>query len=496
MNLGYKWLQNQFLFEKIILCGPPSDLSPEQWKLKGYSLIECYRSNNKTQIQIQFCRHYNAYGYLIKYGDTNDYYINYQSRCIPNEKYWSQRYQYGWNALWGIYMSFNKRTSQTHSLPKYNVSYLDNKVWFAENGLQCARGNLWHCSAQMILLNAFQTYLNDDRDDMKYVMNYGSSQFNKDFTVYPYIDTLFNSYVTQPIAVDQLSKYPEPGRHFKIRELRFHPNPRNTLIWLQDQWKKCQYDQTQRSPLLFEFREKYMRYCEQRRKIISNQWIVDIALSLDNMFRIGMNGTVLKDIRLSHIYDNNRDVFIKERNIITRNIMMDMDLINSLQHMINMNNIKIMFIATRWYYQAINKSMHCSHRCLTNIEQLWQKIVKTFDTNWIILFGNLASLSHKIQYNLIRNMDIMIGLHGAVFSWSLIVNSYKKNQKLFEISIPYAPLHSEHWAKMLDIKGYYQHICDKCCFQRQKDWIYCQQSRVNVTLIVYELNNILYNQNQ
>ena len=169
-NLGYTWLRNEFLFEKITVCGPPSNLTEQEWKSKGYSLIECYRSNNKTQIKIQFCRQYNAYGYLKPYGNhnTTEYFINYKSRCIPNDKYWNNRVEYGRNAKWGIYTLFSKRHKQSLYLPDTNVPFLiDNKIWFVENGLQCANLNLWHCAAQMIIINAIQTYFNgDDKTDL------------------------------------------------------------------------------------------------------------------------------------------------------------------------------------------------------------------------------------------------------------------------------------------------------------------------------------------
>eukprot|EP01084_Bolivina_argentea_P106814 191053_1 len=159
-NLGYTWLKNEFLFEKIIICGPPLNMPESTWKSKGYSLIECYRSNNETQIKIQFCREYNIYGYLTLYPNTNNYYINYQHRCIPNPIHWNNRYQYGWNALWGIYSAFNKRNKPTIQSPMQNISYIDNKIWFVENGLQCV-ANLWHCSAQMIIMNAIQTFFGE-----------------------------------------------------------------------------------------------------------------------------------------------------------------------------------------------------------------------------------------------------------------------------------------------------------------------------------------------
>ena len=55
-------------------------------------------------------------------------------------------------------------------------------------------------------------------------MNYGSSQFNKDAAVYPYVNSIFDSYLTQPILQNELSKYPEPGKYFRIKEIRYHPN--------------------------------------------------------------------------------------------------------------------------------------------------------------------------------------------------------------------------------------------------------------------------------
>ena len=289
--------------------------------------------------------------------------------------------------------------------------------------------------------------------------------------------------------------YPEPGKYFRIKEVRYHPNPRNTLLWLQDQWKKCDTDNTQRSPLLFEYRDKYMAYVEQRGDIIYDEWFIDIASSMGNMFRIAMNGKIMKDLRLSHIYDNSRDVFAREKkeDIITENIMMNMGQISTLQQLVSNHNhnIKLMFVATRWYYDDTKKAMHCKHRCLTNIEQFWQAIVDKYNKNWIILFGNLAHLTYKTQYNLMRNVDIMIGQHGAVFAWSLIFNTYKLNQKLFEISIPHAPLHSEHWAKMLNIKGYHEHFCKDCCKHRMQDWQDCIKSRIDINVSLNEIDQLL-----
>lgn len=485
------------------MCGPPPNLTENEWKSMGYTLIECYRSNNKTTIKIQFCRVYNGYGFLTEWGDTGEYYFNYKSRCIPNDKYWDDRVQLGRNAVWGTNSAFSKRQRQSPYLPKPSVPPLiDNKIWFVENSLECAIHNLWHCAAQMILMNGVQTYFNDndtDKSEFKYVMNHGSSAFDKEEAVYPYIATLFDSYLTQPIPPNQMVHYPEPGRYFRIKEIRYHPNPRNTLLWLQDQWKKCDGDNTQRSPLLFEYRDKYLRYIEQRNDIIYDQWFVDIAVSLGNMFRIAINGKIVKDLRLSHIYENSRDVFAREKSedIITENIMMDMEQILSLQELTSndSHNIKIMLVATRWYYDDTKNAMHCKHRCLTNIEEFWQEIVAKYNKNWIILFGNLAHLTFKTQYNLMRNVDIMIGQHGAVFAWSLIFNTHKQNQKLFEISIPNAPLHSEHWAKMLNIKGYHEHICKDCCRFRMQDWKDCIKSRVDVTLCLNEIDQLLDDNN-
>ena len=117
------------------------------------------------------------------------------------------------------------------------------------------------------------------------------------------------------------------------------------------------------------------------------------------------------------------------------------------------------------------------------------EIVRSFaGAEWIGIFGNLAMIPYQLQYNLMRNVDVMIGAHGAVFSWSLVFNSHKMNQKMFEISIPNAPLHNEHWAKMLNIRGYHQHICTTCCQKRMKQWRLCPHSRVNVEDILNELH--------
>ena len=152
-----------------------------------------------------------------------------------------------------------------------------------------------------------------------------------------------------------------------------------------------------------------------------------------------------------------------------------------------------MLIATRWMYDEDKQEMWCSHRCLTNIDALWRGIVNEFDGDWILIFGNPAALSFKEQYNLMRNVDILVSVHGAIFAWSLIFESHKRNQKMFEISIPDAPLHSEHWARMLGLREdqYHEYHCEDCCAERMENWSLCDRSRINVTRVLSDLRTFL-----
>ena len=138
----------------------------------------------------------------------------------------------------------------------------------------------------------------------------------------------------------------------------------------------------------------------------------------------------------------------------------------------------ILIVESRWLYDYQRRKMYCNHRCIWNWNSMFNSIINNKDIldKFYIIGGNTGILPFETQYYLMRNCKGMIAMHGAIFAWTVVMNS---NQFVFEVTITNW-WNSKHWAKMLNI-NYQSFRCQTCCNDCKK------MNTVNTTALLQKL---------
>lgn len=436
-NFGYNGSLHQLYFSveqfDIIICQ-----NQDYENDLRHSFIGCY----KTQYHdTHICVFKNIYGFI-----DNDQQLKFKAFCK-----FSQSDKIGiLNDIKSSFLRHNKYPLYIDLILDENIDaktvengkYFDlNNIWFYDNDNQCIShkqndhrqiGNPWHCWGHLeywfsiaITMNLFKHKYN-----MTMIMSkFSEYQFDKTVPIYHFYTPFFDNIINN----DQIRSTVTSDNLIYIKQLiideRYTRGYGAASIWNRRRnfhkiFRNCTNNNSFRSPIYYEMRSYIINYYETNEYYSKYDWIQEI-----------------KGIK------SKNEWFISNANV----------------NINNYHRFKIIFIATRWINGV------CRHRCLSNIKELRARFIEYFsliNNDYVIIYGNPGTLSFMAQYNLFKNLDGFIAVHGAAYLMAALF--MKENKFKFEITMYHKYIQtSEQIMSMLgSVKSvsYNNYFCQKCLF--------------------------------
>ena len=197
------------------------------------------------------------------------------------------------------------------------------------------------------------------------------------------------------------------------------------------------------SDMMLEFRDILIKNFDKYLNALNETELI-LNIINGNGFCFGLNN--------KYICDNRSDIHSFGDLILPNNSLKKLQtyrnkIINILSN-IKSNNYTLILYSDRWNLNKNNEFV-CKKRCLSFESKL--KIMKSLlqiysNSEYLIIFGNFGYFDLFTQYYIMKNINALIGVHGMIMSWMLLMNPNKTI--VYEISIK----NSEHIARMLGIK--------------------------------------------